>query len=283
MSIQAGDKNEIFECFKYVLPYLDDLLVGDVGVSLTDREKYLLYKPGNRLDLKIPPGTPVKQGSSVWRAMLEKRRIVMKVDKALFGQPCIAVAVPLYNSANEVIGAVSAQETVERQEELQAVATRLTESIEVLASTSEELSAQAEEIAAASQETASSVRSSQIHIGETEKVLGLIRTVANQTNLLGLNAAIEAARVGDAGRGFSVVASEIRKLAEESAKSIKNTEGIIRLIQKDSIDVSAQVQHTSSTITQVSEAIYHMASAIQVANGLARRLDDIANSLSNED
>lgn len=135
MSDGNGKKGAIFEHFLKVLPYLNDLLTSDVGVSLTDREKYLLYKPGKQLDLKVEPGSPVKEGSTVWKAMTENRRVVMKVDKALFGQPCIAVAIPVYGPEGGIIGAVSVQEAVERQELLKEMAGKLADGISVLAST----------------------------------------------------------------------------------------------------------------------------------------------------
>lgn len=279
----ADEENRaIFEHFLYVLPLLNDLLPGDVGVSLTDREKYLLYKPGKKLDLKVAPGAPVKEKSTVWRAMTERRRVAMKVDKALFGQPCIAAALPLYNGRGEVIGAVSIQESTERQEAMKEMAAGLADSINVLASTTEEISAQAEEIAAVSRAMAEAMRSSQTRARETGNVLDLIRTIANQTNLLGLNAAIEAARVGDAGRGFGVVADEIRKLAAESAVAVKKTGDIIRAIQEDNAAASGEMEQVSATIHQVTEAISQITAAVQAAGEAAGRLDAMADELNGE-
>ncbi|WP_257236638.1 methyl-accepting chemotaxis protein, partial [Nostoc sp. 'Peltigera malacea cyanobiont' DB3992] len=67
---------------------------------------------------------------------------------------------------------------------------------------------------------------------EISKIVALISQIASRTNLLALNASIEAARAGDAGRGFAIVADEVRQLADKSAKSLKEIEQIVMQIQK---------------------------------------------------
>lgn len=114
-------------------------------------------------------------------------------------------------------------------------------------------------------------------IGDASRV---ISDIARQTNLLSLNASIEASRAGDAGRGFAVVAEEIKRLAEQSADSTRYIDGIITQLQsnisksiesKEHISVTAEEQHKSVSATiqryhDISEANSKSESAVQELN-----------------
>jgi len=270
------------EHFLYVMPYLNNLLVADVSVGITDREKYIFYKPGKNLDLKVTPGTPLKTGTAVVQAMEEKRRIVARKEAGTVGLAYIAVAYPIFDSAENVVGGVAVVESVERQDGMKMLAGELNDNISVLASPTEEISAQSEEIAALSSRLTTVAKESQNRAKETDQILGLIKNIAGQTNLLGLNAAIEAARVGDAGRGFGVVAEEIRKLATSTAESIRKIEAITRAIQDDSEQTYNQLSQVNEVVTQVATAITQVADAVQHAGALTQKLDKMADELSSE-
>jgi len=184
------------------------------------------------------------------------------------------------NEEGEVIGAAVASESVDLQENIREMANILNSSLALMSSTSEQLSAQSQEIAGVSRELLKTYQSSTVKFKDTDQMLTIIKSVADQTNLLGLNAAIEAARVGELGRGFSVVAAEIRKLSDSTSESIKQAARVITTIQKDNIQNQDQITYMEMVIAQVAEAVGHLADTVQETSALAVQLNDLADKLS---
>lgn len=158
-------------------------------------------------------------------------------------------------------------------EELTATITDVTGQVEENAKTSQDAASVALNVvsrAQASSEEMSLMTEAMERITATSQeignIIGEIEDIASQTNLLSLNAAIEAARAGEAGRGFAVVADQIRKLAEDSARSAVNTKKLIESSLAEVEQGNQITERTTKVMQEVIEGLHQLAQGAEASS-----------------
>lgn len=211
---------------------------------------------------------------------IEKLHEIVKKSKEISNENA-SISEELSRTASEVVRNVDAEAKIVSKTKESGIA--LTSAIEVSvqkATTSQEalrktqqdintVKNQAEQLERTMQETAvkeqglaDRLNTVSHNANEVKEVLSIIRDIADQTNLLALNAAIEAARAGEHGRGFAVVADEVRKLAERTQKSLVEIDATINVVVQSIMDANTDIAHNAQEVNALASI------SIELQNGM---------------
>ncbi|WML37883.1 methyl-accepting chemotaxis protein [Clostridium sp. OS1-26] len=266
-----------------VITVLEDMFQDeDAMLVVSDLEKIVYYKAGKTVDAGHV-GLPLAPGDGLLEAIQSKKTLRVIVPKELLGTPFKAITIPLFDENKQIIGAAgvgwSLDARVKIYEQLSNVVDSLASSIEQISTGMNDITANAQNIASSQEEMVSSAQVTRKNVDETSKITDFIRNIANQTNLLGLNASIEASRAGQEGRGFQVVAGEIRKLAVNSKNAVSQIEQGLKGMQSSINFIMNMIEKNASTTQSQAAASEEISASIQELRTLSDVLLQVTKQL----
>lgn len=228
-----------------VVPYIVEALPDEMALFVTDGKKYLQVAEGPELQTGIKLGSKIL-GKATEKCMQEKRKTVYHIRE---GVPFKGVNVPVCDENGMPVGTVICAIGRKTQQEVNKYATSLSAALDEMAAVSAEMAQSAARLAAIGEDLLTKSQLSSERIENTAVIINAITEISKQTNLLGLNASIEAARAGDNGRGFSVVAEEIQNLAAEARKAAQEVKAIVQEVAA-AVTGMIEAARESGTIAQ---------------------------------
>lgn len=271
----------MLELIKQMVPFVFDVIGQKGSIVVFDLQKYIAVQPGKRINWPVKEGEKIIPGSSAEQCLRTGKKVNVKIGPEVLGFPYFAIAYPI-QVRGEIIGGISVgvpTEMLEVSDELHSQAVMLTTSLQEISAALEHVNLRLQKLGGTGSAIEVSAARAQEKASETDSVVHYIESVAKNTQLLGLNASIEAARAGDKGRGFSVVAAEIQKMAISSATSTKEIRKIIDGIQDHIGGIVGELQNLNGNTQEVLAATEEISASLESINTLAMRLQSLSEKV----
>lgn len=265
---------ELLRAFSIVLPYLNQLNRDDTAYGLSDLKKYIFYAPANGFDLHVTYGTEVVDlvKDCLKSGVAEKGDI----PKEVLGKAIKVIALPIKNDRGQIIGSISNGIDVDASLNLIKSVTEVDNLVSQVSASIYQMAQSATTLAQSGQKGLEIAQTTLDSAKNTSEILDIIKNIADRTNLLGLNAAIEAARAGEYGRGFNVVSTEIRKLANQSKESAISIKAIIESINTSISNITKAIEETAAVSEEQAAATEEISANVSMINDNIKSLSEFS-------
>ncbi|GFZ30027.1 chemotaxis protein [Clostridium zeae] len=271
----------VIKAFKDFAPILSEMFPDGAVMATSDLSDFIDIQHSNEFKLpQLRAGHPLNEGGVAEISIKTKSPVSKEYDNSFYGVPVLSVGYPLFDENNEeIVGTFSLIIPKVTAERLREMSTSLEKGLSEIASTVEELASSASNIHLNEQGLNNSINEITLLSRQINAISSFIKEIADETKMLGLNAAIEAARAGESGRGFGVVATQIRKLSEQSKSTVPTIQELTNKIISKVNESNIKSQSSLSSSQDQAAATEQMAASLEGITSMAEKLNEIALKL----
>ncbi|ERI92176.1 methyl-accepting chemotaxis protein signaling domain protein [Clostridiales bacterium oral taxon 876 str. F0540] len=279
MAVNLNNQINVLDCFYIILDQLPLMFEDEISFSLTDREKFIKFKTSENMGAIAKVGDPIPKDDVLMKAIKNDRVFAITTDRATTGFNIRVVAVPIKDNAGDIVGALSYGRSLKNSNDVLDLSKKLVDATIQIANTIEVINKQTQNIVKTNSSIQTDIQETLEQSKKTDNVIKIVNQISSQTNLLGLNAAIEASKAGEYGRGFSVVATEVRKLSVSSKDSINEINVILNTIKNSIVKIENNIDNTINSSNVQANAIQEITESIKSLKETASMLENMTNRL----
>ena len=268
--------------FSDFAPIVAELFPEGAFLYVSDLTKIIKVQSSQKFDLSnMNIGYELKETDMAYKTIHSGQAQTMEIGEERYGVPVYIANYPLYDedTGENIVATLGVVVPKAASNKLKTITGTLSTSLEGISATVEQLAASAMKIHESERNLYDHVNS----VGETlEKINSItefISSVANQSNMLGLNAAIEASRAGEMGKGFSVVANEIRKLAYQSKETVPQIKVLTDEIMHKINEVNKESRESLTASEEQAAATQEISASVEELSAITNQLDNMAKNL----
>ena len=268
--------SKFLDMFASIAPAVAKLFVDEkMGFYTTDLNKFLMVYEHNTEVPFAKPGLEFSDKGASYKVIQTKQPFNVELPAAMYGVALKVSCFPVFDDddPDKVIGTYGLAITRDQAFAVREAVSSFKQSLTEVSQATAHTATAADDINVNNSQLQEKILGIGHLSGEINKVLDAITHIASQTKMLGLNAAIEAARAGEAGRGFGVVAVEIRKLSDNS----KETADLIRGLTKKIEETIAEATQKAAVALDASQ---EQAAAIQEINAQVEEMLSLSETLA---